>query len=80
MPMEVRGEFTVDRPHTVPEGSPIDTALAVNFGPLPLPPGCRFTWRLSIDGESQPDWVLAFSTRQAQQRRGAGEELEGGDE
>lgn len=63
-PMEVRGDFHVERPATVPEGSPIDVALAVNFGPLPLPTGSRFTWRLTIDGESLPDWVLAFSTRE----------------
>jgi hypothetical protein len=64
-PMEVRGDFNVERPDTVPEGSPIDVALAVNFGPLPLQPGSRFTWRLMIDGDSENDWVLAFSTRPA---------------
>ncbi len=64
-PLEVRGEFQVERPPTVPEGSPIDVALAVNFGPLPLPTATRFTWRLTIDGESEPDWLLAFSTRPA---------------
>ena len=65
--MEVRGDFEVGRPGSVPEGSPIDVALAVNFGPLPLPTGTRFTWRLTIDGDSAPDWVLAFSTREARQ-------------
>ena len=38
-PVEVRGEFTVGRPPGIPEGSPIDVALAVNLGPLPLTPG-----------------------------------------
>jgi|ERR1700733_9307206 hypothetical protein len=66
-PLEVRGEFRVERPPTVPEGSPIDVALAVNFGPLPLPTSSRFTWRLTIDGESEPDWVLTFSTRPARE-------------
>ena len=32
-PVEVRGEFTVGRPPGIPEGSPIDVALAVNLGP-----------------------------------------------
>ncbi|HKH87808.1 MAG TPA: hypothetical protein VKA05_03255 [Acidimicrobiales bacterium] len=64
-PMEVGGDITVERPPGLREGSPIDVALAVNFGPLPLGPNRRFTWRLTIDGESQPDWVLAFSTRAA---------------
>ncbi len=40
-PVEVRGEFTVGRPPGIPEGSPIDVALAVNLGPLPLTPGTR---------------------------------------
>lgn len=62
-PMEVRGDFEVSRPGSVPEGSPVDVALAVNFGPLPLQAASRFTWRLTIDGEARPDWVLAFSTR-----------------
>jgi hypothetical protein len=62
-PMEVGGDITVDRPSGVREGSPIDVALAVNFGPLPLEPNHRFSWRLTIDGETQPDWQLSFSTR-----------------
>src|SRR5664280_156900 len=62
-PVEVRGEFTVGRPPGIPEGSPIDVALAVNLGPLPLTPGTRYTWRMAIDGESQTDWVLGFTTR-----------------
>ena len=37
--------------------------MAINIGPLPLPPGQRYVWELSIDGESRPDWHLAFSTR-----------------
>jgi hypothetical protein len=41
----------------------VDVALAVNLGPLPLAPGTRYTWRMAIDGESHPDWVLAFTTR-----------------
>jgi len=62
-PVEVRGEFNVVRPSTVPVGTPIDVALAVNLGPLPLEPGNRYTWRLSIDGEVESDWALGFTTR-----------------
>jgi hypothetical protein len=43
----------------------VDVALAVNFSPIPLPSNTRFTWRLTIDGESDDDWQLAFSTRPA---------------
>ena len=62
-PVEVRGEFNVARPGTVPEGTPIDVALAVNLGPLPLEPGNRFIWRLTIDGNAEEDWALSFTTR-----------------
>ncbi len=61
--IEVRGEFQVGRSSAVPEGSPIDVALAVNFGPLPLRPGNRYTWRLSIDDKSEANWALSFTTR-----------------
>jgi hypothetical protein len=62
-PVEVRGEFAVSQPPGVPEGSPIDVALAVNLGPIPLAPGMRFAWRLMIDGESLPGASLGFTTR-----------------
>ena len=62
-PVEVRGEFTVGRPPDIPEGSPIDVALAVNLGPSRSTPGTRYTWRMAIDGDSQTDWVLGFTTR-----------------
>jgi hypothetical protein len=62
-PVEVRGEFTVSQPPGIPEGSPIDVALAVNLGPIPLAPGTRFAWRLTIDGEALPGASLGFTTR-----------------
>ncbi len=64
-PIEVRGEFSVGRPPGLAEGSPIDMPFAVNLGPLPLPPDRRYTWKLSIDGETREDWSVAFSTRPA---------------
>ena len=57
------GEFEVGRPPEVKPGTPLDLALALNLGPLPLPPGNRYVWRLSIDDETQEDWQLAFSVR-----------------
>ncbi len=62
----VRGEFTVSQPAEIPEGSPIDVALAVNLGPIPLAPATRFAWRLTIDGESLPGASLGFTTRPRQ--------------
>lgn len=62
-PVEVRGEFTVAQPAGIPEGSPIDVALAVNLGPIPLPAGTRYVWRLVIDGDALPGASLGFTTR-----------------
>jgi hypothetical protein len=55
--------FGVSRPEGLPPGSPIDFHVAVNVGPLPLGRGQRYVWKLSIDGQSQPDWEASFSTR-----------------
>jgi len=62
-PVEVRGEFAVEKPAGIPEGAPIDVALAVNLGPIPLEPGARYSWRLVIDGNALPGASVAFSTR-----------------
>jgi hypothetical protein len=56
-------EFEVGRPAGLKPGTPLELPLAVNSGPLPLDPGGRYEWRLSIDGESDEDWRLAFSVR-----------------
>ncbi|MEX6429050.1 MAG: DUF6941 family protein [Ferrimicrobium sp.] len=61
-PVEVRGDFQIGTPQGVPLGSDIPVNLAINLGPLPLPPGGRYRWVLTIDGDSQPDWSAAFST------------------
>ncbi len=55
-------EFEVGRPAGVKPGTPLDLPLAINSGPLALGPG-RYEWRLTIDGESDEDWRLAFSVR-----------------
>lgn len=65
VPLQVTGEFEAGRPPGIKPGTPIDSALAVNFGPLPLEEGRRYQWRLSIDGETDEDWTLGFSTRPA---------------
>jgi hypothetical protein len=64
-PIQVGGEFEVGRPAGLLPGTPIDVTMAFNLGPLPLPPGGRFTWRLTIDKASDPEWYVAFSTRPA---------------
>ncbi len=61
--IEVRGDFSTTTPDDVPQGTPVDVPIAVNFGPIPLAPASRFTWRLVIDGESLPGDSVSFTTR-----------------
>lgn len=61
--IEVRGDFSASEPIGVPLGTPVDVPIAVNFGPIPLAPGQRFTWRMVIDGESLPGATASFTTR-----------------
>ena len=64
-PVVIESQFEVGRPPGLKPGTPIDLAFAVNLGPVPLPPGGRYEWRLSIDGYSEAHWHAAFSTRPA---------------
>ncbi len=61
--IEVRGDFSATAPDGVPVGTPVDVPIAVNFGPIPLQAGSRFTWRMVIDGESLPGATVSFTTR-----------------
>jgi hypothetical protein len=56
--------FEVGRPPGLKPGTPLDFPVAVNSGPLPIPPGGRYEWRLTIDGRSVDDWRLPFTTRE----------------
>lgn len=61
--IEVRGDFTASAPGGVPDGTPVDVPIAVNFGPIPLAPGARYTWRLVVDGEHLNGAAVSFTTR-----------------
>jgi hypothetical protein len=62
-PTELGTAFQVNRPPDAIPGSPMDATFAFTVHPLPpLGPG-RYVWRLSIDGERDEDWQLAFTVR-----------------
>jgi hypothetical protein len=65
-PLRIDGQLEVGRPPGLKPGSPIDAAMALNFGPLPLQPDTRYEWRLSIDGHHDEDWSVTFTTRPLQ--------------
>jgi hypothetical protein len=64
-PVEIAGELEVGRPAGVKPGTPLDVPLAINVPPLALASGQRFTWNLTLNGESADGWHLSFGTRTA---------------
>ena len=64
-PLVIESQFEVGRAPGLPPGTPVDLSMALNLGPIALPPGGRYEWRLTVDGHAEPDWHLAFSTRPA---------------
>lgn len=62
-PLRIEGTLEVGRPPGLKPGTPIDAAMGINLGPLPLEPDQRYQWRLSIDGRHDEDWTLGFTTR-----------------
>jgi hypothetical protein len=59
----IRNEFQLERPDHLAPGTPLELAMALNLAPLPLEPGNRYAWHLTIDDQSQEDWQVAFSVR-----------------
>jgi hypothetical protein len=59
----LEGNFEVGRPPGIMPGIGLGLPLAVNLGPLPLTPGRRYVWRFSVNGDSEDNWRLPFSTR-----------------
>jgi len=64
-PLVISGDFEVGRPAGLLPGTPIDVPLAFNIGPLPLDPGQRYIWKLSINDQAGEDWEVRFSIRPA---------------
>ena len=62
-PMVIQGQFTPPESEDLPDGAPLTAAFAINVGPVPIPPGGRYEWRLMIDEETHEDWRLGFNTR-----------------
>jgi len=63
--LQIAGEFEAGRPSGLIAGSYLDVVMGLNFGPLALPPGARYMWRMSVNGETDEDWQVTFSTRPA---------------
>lgn len=62
-PVDFGGNLEVGRPPGSRPGTYFNVPIAMNINPMPIPPGGRYVWRFSINGVSQDDWRLPFSTR-----------------
>lgn len=61
-PVELVGEFEVERPPGLPEGTQLEAPIAINIPPLLLQPG-RYTWELWIDEKRLEEWGVSFLAR-----------------
>ncbi len=66
-PVEFGANFEVGRPAGLRPGTPLDVVLAINIGPIPIPPDGRYVWQCYVNDHTEEDWRVAFSTRRAQQ-------------
>jgi hypothetical protein len=64
-PVLIEANVEVGRPPGVPQGTAFNVPIAINVPPIPLPPGGRFVWQFSIDGDTRDEWRLPFLTRPA---------------
>jgi hypothetical protein len=58
--------FEAGRAPGILPGSPLDVPFAVNVPPIPLTPGQRYIWKLTIDDEARDEWQATFTTRIAE--------------
>lgn len=63
-PLRIESTLNLDGPFDeIKPGTPIDAPFAINYGPIPLGPGARYEWRLSVNDDTDEDWTLPFTTR-----------------
>jgi hypothetical protein len=65
-PVIIDAGLEVGRPPGHPAGTPFNVPLAFNLPPLPLVPGSRYVWSISVDGETDPNWQVGFTVRSQQ--------------
>ena len=45
----------------VKPGTPLDVPFAINYPAIPLAPGSRYEWRLTVNDQVDEDWTLPFT-------------------
>ncbi|MHB1981452.1 MAG: DUF6941 family protein [Sulfobacillus sp.] len=62
-PMVIETEVAVAGSSDLRAGALVSIPVAINLSPLQLSPGQRYSWRLSIDGRTNPGWQAQFDVR-----------------
>src|SRR5438094_10551900 len=52
-PVQLQRDYEVGRPPGLKPGTPLDMAIVLNVGPIPIKADSRLIWRLYIYGQSQ---------------------------
>lgn len=62
--VHIDAEFETGRPPGVPSGTPLREALTIGLGPgMPLKPGEKYEFHLTIDGAHMDSWLATFLVR-----------------
>ncbi|HEX4690198.1 MAG TPA: hypothetical protein VH276_05870 [Solirubrobacteraceae bacterium] len=64
-PLAFEARFEIGRPPGIKRGAPLNVPLAINLPPQQFVPNSRYEWRLSINGQTDEEWRVTFSTRPA---------------
>lgn len=59
-PVVLKGRFEAGRPAGLQPGTPLGVSLAINLSPFVMVGGRSYSFALSIDDESRPDWRVRF--------------------
>ncbi|MDH3293280.1 MAG: hypothetical protein OER95_03050, partial [Acidimicrobiia bacterium] len=59
-PVVLKGRFEAGRPAGLQPGTPLGVSLAINLSPFVMTGGRSYSFALSIDEESRPDWRVRF--------------------
>jgi hypothetical protein len=59
-PVIVGGQFEAGRPPGAAPGTSLPVPLAINFTALPVTAGRSYSWRLAVNGTSEPQWRTVF--------------------
>jgi hypothetical protein len=62
-PVQIAGQFGMTPSLEIKRGTPLVMPAAILVPPFDIPADGRYEWRLEVNGETDEDWRIGFSTR-----------------